>query len=301
MSLINKYEPIELNNILGNKDNKTILNGFLKQKKIPQVYLLHGDYGCGKSLIANLFSKKLKCNIQELNASNDRGIDSIRKLLESCNFKSFDGNPKSYIIEECHQLPTLSQEAFLTILQNPPKNCYFFFCTTILEKMLKTIISRSKVIEVNRIGVRELYPYLIDISIKENNEISKSVARKISETSKGHVRDALQLLEIVLQFTDEKKQLDIINNGLEENSTVIDLCRKLNKNSTWNEIKDILKSLQNEDPEKIRRIIISYFSKVLLDKGDKRSALIIDILRNPYYVFEVLICDIYGLYYDSKE
>ena len=297
MSLINKYEPEKLNNILGNENNKIILNGFLKQEKIPQVYMLIGDFGCGKSLIANLYSKELDCNIYELNASNDRGIDAIRNLLENCQFKSLDGKSKSYIIEESHQLPTLSQEAFLTTLQNPPENCYFFFCTTEKNKMLKTIISRCKIIEVNTYNTRELYPYLIDISLKESNEISKAVARKIVETSQGHIRDALQILEIVLQFKDENKQLEIANKELEEDKQIIDLCRILIKNETkWDDIKIILNKLQNENPEKIRKIIISYFGKVLLDKAHIRSAMIIEALQNPIYEFPILIMQLFSIF-----
>lgn len=296
MSFINKYETNELNSILGNENNKTILNGFLKQDKIPQVYLLSGDYGCGKSLIAKLYSKILDCNIHELNASSDRGIDEIRKLLDNCNFKSLDGKPKSYIIEECHQLPKLSQEAFLTTLQEPPKDTYFFFCTTEKNKMINTLISRCKQLEVKRVGARELYPYLIAISIKENNEINKSVARKITETSKGHVRDALQILEMALQFKDENKQIEIASKEIEEQKNVIDLCRLLLKNDTWNNVTIILKQLQNENPEGIRKIIISYMGKVLLNGDNIKAALIIEALQNPIYDFPVLVMQLFSVF-----
>ena len=297
MSLINKYEPTNLNNLLGNEDNKTILKGFLKQKDIPQVFLFHGDFGCGKSLTAKLLSKMLGCenDIYELNASNDRGIEAIRELLKSVNYKSLSGNPKSYIIEECHQLPILSQEAFLTTLQNPPKNVYFFFCTTEKEKMIKTIISRSKCLEFNKLLNRELYPYLIEISKKENNEINKSVARKICETSKGHVRDALQILEQVIQFTEENKQLEIAGKEIEENKTVIDLCRLLLKSNNWNEISNILRQLEKESPESLRKIIINYMGKVLLNKPDKRAAMLIEALQNPIYDFPVLVMQIFSI------
>ena len=101
MSLFNKYEPKRLNDIIGNEDNKIILNGFLKQEKIPQAYLLTGAYGCGESLIASLMVKELKCkdNIYETNASSERGINDIRSIVDNCQFKSLDGNPKAYIFD----------------------------------------------------------------------------------------------------------------------------------------------------------------------------------------------------------
>ena len=287
MSLYLKYEPKNLDEILANEDNKTILKGFLKQKEIPQVYLFYGSYGCGKSLISNLLAKELNCgnNIYELNASNDRGIDAIRQVIESCKYRTLDGKNKSYIIEECHQLPTLSQEAFLTTFQNPPKNVYFFLCTTEKSKMLPTIISRCKCIEVNPLSVIELYPYLIEISKKENNEISRIVARKIAETSEGHVRDALQILEKVLQFENEEKQLEIAKIQIEENAEVIELCRKL-LNGNWKECQIILKNLK-EQPENIRRVILGYMEKVLLNSDNSnnwnKAVLIIEGLKDNLF------------------
>jgi len=253
---------------------------------------------CGKSLTAKLISKQLNCqdNIQVLDCITDRGIDNIRKIIDNCQYRTLDNNPKSYIIEEAHQLPTLSQEGFLTCLQKPPKNSYFFFTTTEESKIVKTIISRSKRLIFEKISNRYLYPYLIDISIKENNEISKTVARNICNAVDGHIRDSLSLLEVVLQFKDESKQLEIIGKGIEEDKTIIDLCRLLLKSNSWNEISNILKQLQKENPESIRKIVISYFGKVLLDKADVKSAMIIEALQNPIYDFPILVMALFSVF-----
>lgn len=302
MSLYLKYRPKDFNEIIGNENNKIILNGFLKQEEIPRTYLFYGAKGHGKTTFARIMAEKLNCNnnIFEINGSNNTGVDTSRQIEEYSQFRPLDGSNKAFILDEYHMATKNAQNSLLKVLEDTPKGVYFFICTTDPQKLLSTIISRCKKIEVENITVRNIYPYLINISIKENNEISKSVARKISETCKGDIREALNILEKVMQFKDEEIQLKIANEGIIESKQVIDLCRKLNQNSTWNEIKEILKKLQNDDPEKIRRIIISYFSKVLLDRGDRRSALIIDILRNPCYNFEILVCDIYGLYYEGK-
>jgi DNA polymerase III subunit gamma/tau len=299
-ALFNKHEPQNFNEVLGNVDNKILLEGFLKLKEKPQGYLFYGDYGSGKTLLSNLMAKMLNCNnnIYELNASSDRGIDSIRKVIEQCQYKSLDGNPKAYIIDESHQLPVLSQEALLTTLQKPPLNTYFFFCTTDLSKMIPTIKSRCKLIEIQTIDNRILYPYLIEISQKENNEISKLVARKIAESSQGHVRDALNILESVLQFSDENKQLEIIKNGIDENNkTVIDLCRILLKNdASYDEVKIILNDLIKENPESLRKIIINYMMKVLLNGSNKKAGLIIETLKESIYDMPVFIMLVYSLF-----
>lgn len=297
-SLFNVYEPKDLNDLLANENNKTILQGFLKQKEIPQSYLFVGDRGCGKSLTALLLAKQLNCqdNIQVLDCITDRGIDNIRKIIESSQYRTLDNNPKAYIIEEAHQLPTLSQEGFLTCLQKPPKNTYFFFTSTEESKIIKTISSRSKKLTFEKVAIRELYPYLIDISIKENNGISKTVARRICETSNGHIRDALSILEIVLQFKDENKQLEMAGKEIEEDKTIIDLCRLLLKSNSWNEISILLKQLQKENTESIRKIVISYMGKVLLDNANVKVAMIIEALESPIYDFPVLVMKLFSVF-----
>jgi DNA polymerase-3 subunit gamma/tau len=299
MSIFVKYEPKKIDGILGNEEIKIIIEGFLNKKEIPQCYLFHGAYGCGKTLFSNLIAKELNCenNIYELNASNDRGIDAIRRIIENSQFKSLNNKPKAFIIDEAHQLPTLSQEALLTTLQKPPKNTYFFFCTTELNKIIKTIQSRCQKLEVEKVSKRKLYPYLIDISIKENNEITKKVARQIVEISEGHVRDSLSILERILEFKDEEKQLKAVKEKTQENSTIIDLCRLLMKENNFSEnIRKCLIDLQNENPESLRKVIINYMMKAILNNGNRRAALIIDCLENIVYDYPVFVKNIYNIF-----
>ena len=77
-SIFNKYEPKNLDELLANENNKTILKGFLKQKEIPQSYVFVGDRGCGKSLTALLLAKELNCqnNIMQLDCITDRSIEN---------------------------------------------------------------------------------------------------------------------------------------------------------------------------------------------------------------------------------
>ncbi len=284
MSLFNKYEPKNLNEIIGNENNKIILNGFLKQEKIPQIYLFTGAYGCGKTLFSNLLAKELKCgfNIYELNASSDRGIEAIRNIIDNCHFRSLDGNPKAYILDECHQLPSLSQDALLTTFQKPPENVYFYLCTTEKNKLLPTLISRCKQIEVEKVSDEKLISYLIHVSLKENNKIDNEVAEKIVRSSEGHIRDALNILEIVLQFTDKEKQLEMANKELKQKREAIELCRALSKD--WQSVQSVLKKLdESEDIERLRRIILSYYSKVLLNTGNSKAGIIIQAFSNNFF------------------
>ena len=62
MSLYLKYRPQTLSEFKGNKEIVATLKGMLKKENIPHVFLFHGQTGCGKTTLARIIAKELKCN-----------------------------------------------------------------------------------------------------------------------------------------------------------------------------------------------------------------------------------------------
>ncbi len=296
MDFATKYRIKELKDIIGNENTKEILSSFINKENHPHSYLFYGERGCGKTTIARILSEKFNCEIIELNNSNNRGISTVRETIyEGSMYTTFSGLYKGFLLDEVHKLTNDAQNALLKILEEPPESAYFFLCTTEPNKLLKTIRSRCQQFEMEIISNRLLYPYLIDISIREGKEIPKDLARKIAETSDGHVRDALKILESVLQLDDEKKQNKIAEQRIDDQKQVIDLCRHL-LNGSWNDCREILKDLQRENPESIRKIILSYMQKVLLDSSSTRAAIVIDGLREVIYDYAILCVNIFEIF-----
>lgn len=299
MDLAIKYRPDDLNKLLGNQTTIDILNKYIEEETHPHSYLFCGERGLGKTTIARILSDEFNCDLIEMNSSDDRGIDSIRNnIIGNSKVGTFSGKNKAYLLDECHQLPNLSQDALLKIIEEPPKNVYFFLCTTEPNKLNDTIKSRCQPFQLEKIGVRTLYPYLIEISKKEENEISKKVARRIAETSEGHVRDALKILQKVLQIDSEEKQLKLAGEKIESQAEIIELCRTL-LNGGWNDCRDILNKLQNENPESIRKVILGYMKKVILSdnlKSNQAAAIIIECLEDFAYDYAVLCKNIFAFF-----
>ena len=302
LSLINKYRPDKLDEMIGNVQNIIMLKSFIKNNNTPHSFLFYGGRGLGKTSLARILSNEFDCEIIEINGSNDRSVENIRNVIyqgsETGNLLSSKKN-KAFIIDEIHSLTKIASESLLKILEEPPSHVYFFLCTTEPQKLLLTIRSRCCQLELERISNRELYPFLIEISKKENNEISKRIARQIAETSEGYVRDGLSLLEKVLQFTDEEKQFKIACEKIENEKTVIDLCQLLlNSESLNNDIIKVLIDLQEENPESLRKIILSYMQKVFLNNLQmrKKSSIIIDCLKEFIYDYAVFCKNIYEIF-----
>ena len=64
-------------------------------------------------------------DLSEVNTADFRGIDTIRDLIKSSQFKPIKGDVKVWIVDECHKLTNDAQNALLKILEDTPQHIYF--------------------------------------------------------------------------------------------------------------------------------------------------------------------------------
>ncbi len=92
------------------------------------------------------------------------------------------------------------------------------------------------------------------------------------------------MLDQIKGLDDFEKIKEIILLGSEEEKTIRDLCRLVYKRENWKEVTNILNKL-NDDPERIRRAILGYLSKVLLNSGQP-THFIVSMMQHflvPFY------------------
>ena len=77
---VEKYRPEVLEQYIGNESIKNKVEDYLQQGSIQNL-LLHGVAGTGKTTLAKLIANNLNCDLLYINASDERGIDTIRKKL----------------------------------------------------------------------------------------------------------------------------------------------------------------------------------------------------------------------------
>lgn len=172
-----KYRPKTLGEYIGNERLKKSIRKALEAEKKPQVILLSGPAGTGKTTMARLISKEYLCldpqkdvgacnvcynctamdefietgrsdiltNIREVDVTDSNKKQDIDELLEDASQPSFDGNWKIYILDECHMMTNSAQNRLLKTLEEPPDKVLMILCTTNPEKLLDTIVSRCQV------------------------------------------------------------------------------------------------------------------------------------------------------------
>jgi DNA polymerase-3 subunit gamma/tau len=279
--LYKKYRPKTFKAMIGQKKATQTLQNFVTGKKVPHTVLFTGPSGVGKTTLARIMADKLGCSkidLKELNAASARGIDDMRSVVMNMTLAPVAGKVRVWIIDECQKLTTDAQSSILKMLEDTPKHVYFFLCTTDPHKLLKTIRTRSTEIVLDRMTDADIRQLIADVSKKERKGVHEDTIDKIVELADGSARKALVLLGQVIDVEDPKKQLE----GLQIPDfevQVIELCRIIgNPKSNFKDAAKFLSKFQG-DAEEIRRAVLGYMNKILLNKGDARSWKCIDCLR----------------------
>jgi DNA polymerase-3 subunit gamma/tau len=286
MSLYRKLRPDNFDDVLGNESEIESIKKFVDNKDRPHTYLFSGPSGCGKTTLARIFARSLGADdfsIHEINTANMRGIDTAREIEDQIKFAVIGSGVKVYIIDECHNITAVAQDALLKPLEDTPGHVYFFLCTTDPQKLKKAIHTRCTHVKVAPVDEDILYKYLRRICIKEEKKIDKKFLRMVAENSKGSPRQALVTLEKVLDLEDEEQIRSIVKAGEAEEKEIIDLCRVLLKSNEWKSVSTILKLMKGAEPEKVRYAVMGYMNSVLLNSGSEKAAVVIEEFSEPFY------------------
>lgn len=287
MELYKKHRPKTLDELVGNEGVVSALKKSIKSNSLPHTILLSGPSGCGKTTIARILKKELGCNgadYEEYNCSDRNGVEFGREIISRMSYKPVNGKCRIWLLDECHQISTACANLLLKPLEDTPEHVYFILSTSEPEKLIPALKTRATQYSVQSLSNRDIGKLLEQVCKEEKIKISEESKELLIENCKGSARLALVLLEQISGVSEEEV-FEIINESISRENLAIDLCRALVQGKKWSEVRQILSNMK-EDPEKVRRSIIAYASKVLLGNNSgsyERAFVILQCFEDNFY------------------
>lgn len=212
------YRPATFADVIGQDLAVDVLKRIAGSNGIPcRSIFLHGAFGSGKTTLARIFGRALNCKnfkitgdvcneceacedavsrtsllYKELDATQVGNVDAIKALAEALTIEP--NGRRLVVIDEIHAASTQALNCLLKLVEDTAKNTIFMFCST--EDILPTLKSRSLCLEIAPVPTATLEKHLLHIAQTTGTQLTNEQAHIISMKSGGHVRDALQLLQL---------------------------------------------------------------------------------------------------------
>jgi replication factor C subunit 3/5 len=175
----------------------------LKGISLPHL-LFHGTSGTGKTstimaLAKELYKNNINLMIMKLDASDDRGINTVREEIKGFAEKKnmFQKGVKLIILDEADSMTYDAQFALRRIIEKYSDTTRFCLICNYENKIINAIRSRCANFRFNPIQKNEIINFLKKICENENLTILENALDTIAELSNGDLRKAINLLQSI--------------------------------------------------------------------------------------------------------
>lgn len=139
---VEKYRPTKVSECILPPRLKLVFQGMVDKKEVPNL-LLHGKPGVGKTTVARAMLDEIGADYILINASLDRGIDTLRtEIMSFATTVSFGGGRKYVILDEGDNLTVEAQKGLRGAIETVSNNCGFIMTANFPARLLDAMPSR---------------------------------------------------------------------------------------------------------------------------------------------------------------
>lgn len=197
---VEKYRPQTLDDIVGQKHIVGSLKKYVDQGSMPNL-MFTGPAGVGKTTSALALVKAIlgdywRQNFLELNASDARGIETVRTNIKNfCRLKPVGAPFRIIFLDEVDNMTKDAQHALRREMEMYTKTCSFILSCNYSSKIIDPIQSRCAIFRFAPIKAEEIADRLKYIAEAEGCEYEEKAIETIVLFGEGDMRKSVNMLQ----------------------------------------------------------------------------------------------------------
>ncbi|GIX64595.1 replication factor C subunit 3, putative [Babesia caballi] len=247
---VEKYRPESFDDIISHEDIMSTLMIFTEKGQLPHL-LFHGPPGTGKTSTIMAVSRYLygshrNSYVMELNASDERGIDTVREQIKtfaetSNTFSSgvvggesgLRTTLKLIILDEADQMTNAAQNSLRRIMEIYSANVRFCLICNFMNRIIPPIQSRCTGFRFPPLKAEVVKRRTAEIAAMEGLQLSDCALDTLAEVGQGDMRRVLNCLQVTAMSLGSRPGTKIDSDavlataGLPKPSEISDLLQRL--------------------------------------------------------------------------
>ena len=255
---VEKYRSQDLSTYVGNEQIKGTISKYLEQNDI-QNFIFYGPAGTGKTTLAKLIVNNLNCDYLYINASDERGIDTIRDKVQGFSSVASFKPLKVVILDEADFLTIQAQASLRNIIETFARTTRFILTCNYIERIIDPLQSRCQVLKIVPPSKQDIAYHIIDILKQENIGMSADDLKIVINQFYPDVRKMLNSLQMSVNGDEIVVDKSILVSSNYKNQILMELCKPSSK--SFNNIRQIIADSGVSDFEELFRFLFDNVDK----------------------------------------
>ena len=284
--LVEKYRPDNLEGYVGNENIKKVIAQYLTQNDIQNL-IFYGPAGTGKTTLAKIIINNLDCDHLYINASDERGIETIReKVTGFASVASFKPL-KVVILDEADFLTIQAQASLRNIIETFSRTTRFIMTCNFVERIIDPLQSRCQVLKIVPPTKSDVAKHLATILASESIKYTVEDLKVVVNQYYPDLRKCINTL-----------QLSTVDNTIELDSNILVSSNYIGKVLTelqspkpsFKNIRQIIADSNTDDFEEMYRALYEESSNYMPGKEGTVAILINDHQYKANFRIDKEIC-----------
>jgi len=221
LPFVEKYRAKNLDEIVLDENSKELIFNAISEGNMPNLFFHSYSAGTGKTSMAKIIIATIGCDKLTLNASDERGIDTIREKVSGfCKTMSMIKDIKKCVfLDEADYLTSQAQASLRNLMEEVSSNAFFILTANYEEKIIAPLRSRCISINFNTPPRHAIGQRLIEIVNKEKLDVEVEVLDDMIDYFYPDIRSmvsSLQAIKLGANYEDMFKQYKVFKEVLTE-------------------------------------------------------------------------------------